>query len=369
VKKNPAIAFLGPSLPAKEARRLCPHLELHPPARQGDVWRVLARRPRAIALIDGVFESQPSVWHREILAALDAGIPVLGGGSLGALRAAELEAHGMKGIGQIFRWYRDETLIDDGEVALLHADAEHHFRAFTVPLVNVRHAADRARQAKIISAKEATALVAHAEKIFYQERHWPTLLEPLSERPRERWTTWAKKHLPDLKAEDARAVLRALAELGLRSTRTEAAAPRSPAVKDRPPPAHARRRRLDPETLAAMRAREDAHDLTRRGLTRQLLAGFARSLGLVPSADDLARAKQEWLRPLEVSRREEPGFLQASDLDPAEAQRLIAELALEALALQHAERLLPDAPSLEEALASEARRCGHWAAWVAQHRS
>ncbi len=29
-----------------------------PPARQGDVWK---------ALIDGVFEAQPSVWHREIL--------------------------------------------------------------------------------------------------------------------------------------------------------------------------------------------------------------------------------------------------------------------------------------------------------------
>src|SRR5439155_10243500 len=69
------VAFLGPSLPAAQAPR---GVTLLPPARQGDVWRAMRLKPRAIALIDGVFESQPSVWHHEILDALDAGIAVLG---------------------------------------------------------------------------------------------------------------------------------------------------------------------------------------------------------------------------------------------------------------------------------------------------
>ena len=86
------VAFLGPSLPAREAKGF----HLLPPARQGDIWRALGLRPRAIALIDGLFEAQPSVWHREILDALDAGIPVVGGASMGALRAVELEAFGME---------------------------------------------------------------------------------------------------------------------------------------------------------------------------------------------------------------------------------------------------------------------------------
>src|SRR5205823_8696241 len=69
------VAFLGPSLPAAEARGT-----VLPPARKGDVWRALVRyRPAAIALIDGVFESEPSVWHHEILDALDAGVRVFGG--------------------------------------------------------------------------------------------------------------------------------------------------------------------------------------------------------------------------------------------------------------------------------------------------
>src|SRR5439155_146610 len=64
------IVFLGPSLAASEARAIAP-CKVWPPARQGDIWRALDKRPRAIALIDGVFESQPSVWHHEILDALD----------------------------------------------------------------------------------------------------------------------------------------------------------------------------------------------------------------------------------------------------------------------------------------------------------
>ncbi|MFP2913411.1 TfuA-like protein, partial [Pyxidicoccus sp. 3LFB2] len=152
------VVFLGPSLPEEDARRLAPCTVL-PPARQGDVWRALNLRPRAIALVDGVFEAQPSVWHHELLAALEAGVAVFGGASMGALRAAELASHGMVGVGRIFGWYRDGEVVDDAEVALLHADAEHGWRPLTVPLVNVRHVAERARAARVLTRSAATALV------------------------------------------------------------------------------------------------------------------------------------------------------------------------------------------------------------------
>ncbi|MGZ5959233.1 MAG: TfuA-like protein, partial [Myxococcaceae bacterium] len=97
------IAFLGPSLPAAEARGLG-ELELRPPARRGDIWRALVRAPRAIALVDGVFEASPSVWHHELRAALDAGVRVFGAASMGALRAAELAAEGMRGVGCVHAW-------------------------------------------------------------------------------------------------------------------------------------------------------------------------------------------------------------------------------------------------------------------------
>ncbi|WP_242346484.1 TfuA-like protein, partial [Anaeromyxobacter terrae] len=205
------VVFLGPSLPAAEARRLAPCRVL-PPARAGDVLAVLPARPLAIALVDGLFDTTPSVWHHELLAALDAGVAVFGGASMGALRAAELERHGVVGVGAIFRAYRDGILDDDGEVALLHGDEEHAFRPLTVPLVAVRAAADAARAGRLVSPREARALVAAAAELHYTVRTWPRVLAQakLTEPARERLRAFLPR-APDPKADDARACVEAAA--------------------------------------------------------------------------------------------------------------------------------------------------------------
>ena len=215
MRERDLVVFLGPSLAAGEARAICPCTVL-PPARQGDVWRALERRPRAIALVDGLFEQVPSVWHRELVDALRSGVAVVGGASMGALRAAELRPQGMRGAGTIARWYR-EGLLDDAEVALLHAGPEHGWRPLTVALVNVRHAAGMARARGLLSGREAAALVAAAAGVFYQERTWPAVLGALGGRwsaaARARWRALAARGLPDLKARDARATIRLAARL------------------------------------------------------------------------------------------------------------------------------------------------------------
>ena len=61
--ENRVVAFLGPSLPAAAARRLG-KVRVLPPARAGDLLAVLPSRPLAIALVDGLFDTTPSVWHR-----------------------------------------------------------------------------------------------------------------------------------------------------------------------------------------------------------------------------------------------------------------------------------------------------------------
>ena len=43
---------------------------------------------------------------------------------MGALRAAELHAFGMRGVGRIFEAFRDGELEDDDEVAVVHGPAE-----------------------------------------------------------------------------------------------------------------------------------------------------------------------------------------------------------------------------------------------------
>ena len=332
------IAFLGPSLPAAEARRIA-RCEVWPPARQGDIWRALRRRPRAIALIDGVFESVPSVWHQEILDALDAGVAVVGGASMGALRAAELEGWGMIGAGRIFRWYRDGILRDDADVALLHGEADAGYRALTVPHVNALHAAREAVRLRILGPAEGRALVARSAATFYQERTWSRLLAALSPAARGRWQGFA---VPDLKAEDARAVLRAASK-----ARPRAAAPRAPG-----PSAHVRWRRIAGEA-AALRSRPDARELTAQGLRRLLLAGFGRELGLSPTAEQRREAERAWRDRAGVRSREELG--RALGLDDGSIERASETLALEELVLSQAPRMINDGPGPDEALVFEAR--------------
>ena len=134
---TPVVVFLGPTLSEDEARAVL-DAEYMPPAGHGDVLRAALRRPRVIAIVDGVFERTPAVWHKEILFALSEGIHVYGAASMGALRAAELDRFGMRGVGDVYRAYADGVLEDDDEVAVAHADAEHGFRALSDSMVDVR---------------------------------------------------------------------------------------------------------------------------------------------------------------------------------------------------------------------------------------
>jgi hypothetical protein len=364
------VVFLGPSLPADEARRLAP-CHVLPPARQGDVWRALSLRPRVIALVDGVFEAQPSVWHHEILAALESGVAVFGGASMGALRAAELGEQGMVGVGRIHGWYRDGTVVDDAEVALLHADAEHGWRPLTVPLVNVRHVAAGARAARVLGRAEARALVSAAAELFYQDRTWPRILAAVgsawSAETREAWNAWFARGVEDLKRLDAIACIQAAGAF----LSAEGRGPRHPPRG--PPSSYVRRRRLVEDVsrveeqpvssgavLEALRGAPDGAAMTEAGLRRALLAGWARTLGLAPTAEELAAVEAEWWRERGVRAAGREAYLAASGLDAAGLRRLCEERALERLALRHAQRLLPDGPSGDEALASEARLRGRW---------
>jgi hypothetical protein len=83
------VVFLGPSLPLEDARKILDAIYL-PPAKQADlISAAINHEPDAIALIDGTFHQSLSVWHKEILFALQRGIRVFGASSMGALRAAE----------------------------------------------------------------------------------------------------------------------------------------------------------------------------------------------------------------------------------------------------------------------------------------
>jgi hypothetical protein len=206
------LVFVGPTLPAAEVRALLPGAELHPPVAAFDVLRLIERRrPARLAIIDGYFERMAAVWHKELLLAIERGVEVWGAASMGALRAAELAAHGMRGAGTIYRDYARGRLVSDAEVAVAHLPRRGHYLPLSVPLVNVRDAAARARRAGVLTARDAAALVRAAAPIAYWDRRWDELDATLDAGPRARFAAWRAAVAPDRKADDARLLLTTLA--------------------------------------------------------------------------------------------------------------------------------------------------------------
>jgi hypothetical protein len=206
------VVFMGPSLPADDARALLEASYL-PPAGRGDVYRVLSDGPQVIILLDGVFHCSPSVWQRELLDAIDDGVVVLGAASMGALRATELEPYGMIGCGRIFEWYRNGTIDGDDEVALLHGDAGSGFHPLSEPLVNIRASLSRAVREGCISSEQAEQLVNYAKQLHYPDRSYRRLLcSPVTRAwPTEvvaRLETFLATRRVDLKRADALYALR-----------------------------------------------------------------------------------------------------------------------------------------------------------------
>jgi hypothetical protein len=206
-----AVIFAGPSLPPS-ARPDDPRLVWRPPAQQGDVYRAALERPSAIGLIDGYFDAVPSVWHKEILWAMEQGIRVYGAASIGALRAAELADFGMIGVGRIFELYRDGTLLDDDEVALLHGPEQAGYVPLTEPMVNVRATIHQAVSAGILGLHEAPLVATAAKAQHYQTRRLPIVLADGNVGAAASWKLggWQAVYRIDQKREDACLMLTAV---------------------------------------------------------------------------------------------------------------------------------------------------------------
>jgi hypothetical protein len=213
------IVFLGPSMPLTEAQAIL-DAQFLPPAGQGDVLRALKLSPAAIGIVDGAFESRPSIWHNEILYVLSLGIPVYGAASMGALRAADLHSFGMKGCGVIFEAFRRGWLEDDDEVAVLHAPAELRWVPLTEPMVNIRASLRLARRQRLLDRVEERQLVNAGKTIFYKDltmAHFIDTARAMNILPGRRsgeLQNWLVQNRVDRKKLDCGIMLRHMARVG-----------------------------------------------------------------------------------------------------------------------------------------------------------
>jgi hypothetical protein len=370
-----AVVFLGPSLSAAEAAGVCAATWL-PPARQGDLWRAVQRyHPAALGLIDGLFLDAPAVWHREILWALSQGVHVFGAASMGALRAAELDRFGMRGVGRIYAAYRDglwpgydDAFEDDDEVAVIHAPPELGSGALSDAMVDLRDTLLAAEAAGLLGRAERDALAAAMKRLHFAHRCFARLGEAARERlAPERAAAlndWLPGHIVARKRLDALAMLESLAEC----------------LRDAPPafvPGFAFERALVWERFVATEPTAPLGDEERLVLAelrlvpeqwrRALLAGLGRKRALDDAPDAAPEAVRRELEALRwrygLARRADlDGWMEANALDAGGLERLLAGQA----ALQ-AELTAPPA-GLMQAVLDELRLDGRFAGLLVRHR-
>jgi hypothetical protein len=215
--------FIGPSLSLDRAKK---HLDavFLPPVKFGDIYRIVRLyNPQIIGVIDGYFNQVPAVWHKEILWAINQGACVYGAASMGALRAAELDALGMIGCGKIYQAYQksvlppyvDEVFEDDDEVAVTHAPAEMGYTPLSEAMVNIRVTLARAHQQQIIDLQTRNSLIRIAKNLFYPQRRFRHIIDlaqkqGITESMASHISHWIDENRVDQKQADAISLLEAI---------------------------------------------------------------------------------------------------------------------------------------------------------------
>lgn len=209
--------FVGPTLTSGEIVARLPDAVIHPPIKHGDPFRIALDPGDTVAVIDGLFFQSTAVRHKELLWLLSRRIRVVGASSMGALRAAELDRFGMRGIGEIYGAFSTGRVDADDEVAVAHGDAADDWTGCSDALVNLRAAASRAQSAGVLTSDEAASFVDEARSTYFADRHARLIVRRCVSNGRlgvataDRFSAWLRGNNWNAKADDARLLLDSLA--------------------------------------------------------------------------------------------------------------------------------------------------------------
>lgn len=164
-----AVIFTGNSISHEDAKKIL-KANYQPPVRRFQLEKFVQQGYKVMGIIDGIFFDRAAVGHREIISALNAGVKIVGGASMGALRASELDTYGMIGVGKVYEWYRDGIIESDDEVAV--STNPDTFEPISVPLVNIRETLKAAMAAGLVDEKEYKDLLELAINTYYPDRSY-----------------------------------------------------------------------------------------------------------------------------------------------------------------------------------------------------
>ena len=209
--ENQIIIFAGHSLNTKEGRKIL-DADYRPPVGRDDILWALKDKPKVIGVIDGVFHQRPAVSHKELLRALESGVEVVGGSSMGALRASELDDMGMIGVGWVYKAYKTGQIESDDDVALIFnpETGEQHSEALITMNYNFKMACKKG----IISTEDLDELNTTAKRIFYPKRTYKSVImkSGLDSNKKDILMDYIDEKGIDIKREDALLVLKYIKE-------------------------------------------------------------------------------------------------------------------------------------------------------------
>jgi hypothetical protein len=330
------VVFLGPSLTHDEARALAPGAVVLPPVCQGDLLSACEKyAPEVVVIIDGEFGQTLSVWHKEVLFALDSGVRIFGASSMGALRAAELDRFGMEGVGEIYRHYAGGFLTSDADVALLHADGEDGWRPVTWPMVNVWATVKHLRDHGVLSGEGCDALQAGAYALHFSQRSREALVQTLIAQgrtdARELVIAFDANFVDQKKLDAIEAITTALDRADVPKPACEQ--PRH--LFGRIGEAMLSSDTLVPSSDHPLRRYQLVNDvalhdpdfekLSQRALDRAVALEYAYEAGVEPTPEEIARESAHFFASIGVSPEQIPEWIAANDFRPGELERLLAD--------------------------------------------
>ena len=206
---NKPVIFLGPSLSREKAKNIL-EADYRPPAKKGDLLRLasLTKDVTMVGLIDGFFlRDYPPTPIEVYQLATKKNMLLVGGASLGALRAVELEKFGMIGIGKIFELYKTGKIDGDDEVAVTFEEGRHELQSEA--MIDIRFNLFIAKRKGIIDESTKREITRVAKNVYFPYRNYTDILDltkrkyPRSDSYIESFRTYIANNRESLKERDA----------------------------------------------------------------------------------------------------------------------------------------------------------------------
>jgi TfuA protein len=217
------IIFIGPSLSLQKARKIF-DADYRGPAKKGDLLVLSAsslislknqsNTINFVGLIDGLFLQDYPPTPIEVFQLLsNKNFRVVGGASIGALRAVELEKFGMVGIGKVFELFKNGATNADDEVAVtFHLGDGASIQSEA--MIDIRFNLFIAYKKNIITKRTKHIIAKTAKSIYFPYRNYSNVIEetrtkfPELSRELDSFSSYINHHRLSLKEIDAIKVIK-----------------------------------------------------------------------------------------------------------------------------------------------------------------